>query len=161
MDINTDFYSLPNNASLFKEEKKAKFPSKLMWGIYALVHPSSPYQNISEDEAKHIVRTDILDDPSFDFGKPEIVELIDKFEKFYLSKSKKLLKNWERKLEERDKFISDLPYNEETYELLDKMMGATSRMWDQYIKIQKMVGSDSEEGVYGDSELSLNERGLI
>jgi hypothetical protein len=161
MDVSTDFYSLPNNASLFKEEKKAKISSKVMWAIYALVHPSSPYHNISEDEAKLIIKADILDDPTFDFDRLDMIELRDKFEKFYLTKSKKLLKNWERKLEERDKFISDLAYNQETYELLDKMMGATSRMWDQYLKIQKMVDSDSEESVYGDSELSLNERGLI
>lgn len=56
--------------------------------------------------------------------------------------------------------MASIPYNADTFELLDKMMAASSRMWDQYMKCLKDV--QVEEGkTQGDSEESLQEKNLI
>lgn len=78
-----------------------------------------------------------------------------------LTKPKRLLAGWERKLEERDAFMHSLPYNEDTYEMLDKMMANTAKMWDQYLTILKKTESEVETTTQGDMELSLSQKGLI
>lgn len=88
------------------------------------------------------------------------VSILDYVEHFILTKPQKYLVQWEKKLEERTQFMASIPYNADTFELLDKMMAASSRMWDQYMKCLKDV--QVEEGkTQGDSEESLQEKNLI
>ena len=64
------------------------------------------------------------------------------------------------KLEERANFIASLSYTADTFELLDKMMSASSKMWEQYLKCLKDV--EAEQGItMGGAQESLSEKGLI
>lgn len=156
-DIWSDFWSDPQLKSIFAVEYGLKYSSKLMWSLMLLEHPDSKYYDLDKDSRKIRVEEDYYKD-TLDLEKYE--DTISKIDDFILTKTKRRLKDWETKLEERDAFIGNTPYNDESYEMLDKMMGATDKMWKQYLAILKLVEEeDSKTG--GDIELSLKERGLI
>lgn len=78
-----------------------------------------------------------------------------------LTKPKRLLAEWETKLEERARFIASLPYNEDTYELLDAMMSKTERMWKQYMNCLDAVAEEEAAATFGGAKESLNEQNII
>lgn len=54
------------------------------------------------------------------------------------------------------------PYDESNYEMLDKMLAASAKMWDSYLTVRKKaVDEESTTHARGDIELSLSERGVI
>ena len=157
-DIFENFYSDSQLKTIFNEEYANKVPSSHMWALVLYSHPESKYYSqlphsrrllIEQDYLKHTLKWD------------EYSETLSKMEDFLLTKPQRLLKGWESKLEERDQFIAALPYNAETYEMLDKMMSSTAKMWDQYFSILKKVSQETDSTSQGDIELSLSEQGLI
>lgn len=73
-----------------------------------------------------------------------------------------MLVRQEKKLEERSDFIDSIPYNESTYEMLDKMMKETKKMWDEYYRVVKDLSEDSDDGTsMGGTQESASERHLI
>lgn len=165
-NIEKSFYQHENHALLFKAEYERGIDSGIMWGIYYLTHPDSEYAALDTASAKAIIKQDIVGTKTkaardFTFDMPLYEDIILKMQNFFLPKPKKLLRNWEKKLEERDDFIASQPYNQDTFEMLDKMMSASSRMWDQYLKVQRAVDNEGTEEIYGDGELSLSEKNLI
>lgn len=121
------------------------------------IHPDSKYYSLDDKSRTDLISSDFLS--GFDPGK--YTSTIERTKLFLLTKSQRSLVNWEQKLEERDAFIANIPYSESTYELLDKMMASTSKMWDQYLSILKKVSQEEESSSLGDVELSLSERGVI
>lgn len=72
------------------------------------------------------------------------------------------LNQWRKKLEERDEFINSTPYNASSYELLEKLLGNSKKIWDQYLMAEKEAEKDTNEGsVKGDIQESATELGLI
>jgi hypothetical protein len=88
-------------------------------------------------------------------------ETTERIHKFLVSKVKYLLAGWETKLEERDTFMHSKPYDESTFEMLDKMMSATAKMWDQYLAVRKKALEEDSSTTLGDVELSLSDQGII
>jgi len=80
--------------------------------------------------------------------------------KFFLTKPEQYLVAWEQKLDERQEFIASKPYDHSTYEMLDKMMSNTDKMWKQYMTCLKDV-QEEESLLEGGSQESLNEQGVI
>lgn len=158
LNVNKDFYSENNNDLLFKEEKDNKVPSKVMWALALLTHEESPYYSLDLSNKQALIKGDYLEDNSFDFSRYDNV--IGKMERIYLSKPKRYLRQWEEKLEERNEFIASKSYNENTYEMLDKLLAQTDKLWSQYLKIRKAVESE-DSTTLGDIEESLSEKGLI
>lgn len=154
-DIYSDFYADPQMKLLFG---KYELPSEVMWALMLYAHPDSQYDSMDSATKKVLIETDYLQRtlPWDDYA-----EVISKIYELSLTKTQRLLKNWETKLEERDAFIADIPYNAETFEMLDKMMGATSKMWDNYLAILKKASSEADSQTQGDVELSLSEKGII
>lgn len=149
-DLTDDFFSL-NPA--FKTEFKP-YSSEEMWAVSILEHKDSPYSNFSRREKLDVI--------SQTFKNVEVSEeLIDKFNSITLSKAQKFLKSWERKLEEREDFIASLEYNEDTFEMLDKMMSSTEKLWKQYLSILKQVEQEADSETLGGQEESLSEKGII
>jgi len=128
-----------------------------MWAAMLYIHPDSKYYSLDDKSRINLIASDYYDE----FLPEKFRDTIEKTKLFLLSKAQRSLVNWEQKLEERDAFIANIPYSESTYELLDKMMASTSKMWDQYLAILKKVQSEDETHAQGDTELSLKERGVI
>lgn len=57
-----------------------------------------------------------------DSGQAMDIELVANL---VLTKKRRLLYSWEKKLEEREDFLAAIPYGVDSYEMLDKMMGGT------------------------------------
>ena len=135
-------------------------PSSHLWAIALYIHPESKLFNESPSSRKSLILKDFLhNDPTFSFEK--YAPLIEVFKEKILTKNQRLLSTWEHKLHERDAFIDSLPYNQETYEMLDKLMASTPKMWEQFLKIQSLVEKDKEETTFGDREESLAEQAII
>jgi len=96
-------YKIPFNR-LYSEDKskKKEESSKIMWSIALLESDKSPYKEASKDERIKLIKDDYY---SPDWNN--ITEEINLFVNLNTSKAKKKLRNWEEKLEERDKFIAD------------------------------------------------------
>lgn len=154
-DIYSDFYADPQMKLLFG---KYELPSNIMWALMLFAHPDSQYDSMDNSTKKTLIETDYL---QHSISWDEYSEIISKIYDHSLTKTQRLLKNWETKLEERDAFIADIQYNAETFEMLDKMMGATSKMWDNYLAILKKASSEADSQIQGDVELSLSEKGII
>jgi hypothetical protein len=55
--------------------------------------------------------------------------------------------SWDKKMKERDDFIDKTPYDSSSFDMLDKMMGATFKMYQQYqtIKSQLDLEQDTDD----------------
>lgn len=155
-ELQSDFYSTdPQFPTIFKEEYDSKVPSKHMWALMLYVHPDSKYFTLDTKSKQSLIKSDYLQDPSFDFST--LSSTIIKIENFLLTKPQRLLRSWEIKLEERDLFISNLPYDASTYDLLDKMMEKSHKMWKQYKEIYDDFLKGEESRTQGDVQESLIE----
>lgn len=153
----------PEVFSEFYESDKSKDKidsSKIMNALYLLLDSGSKFRELPEKERKVLIQKDYLKDEKFNFDKYK--HLQDFYLKLTSSKAKKLLRNWELKLEERDEFIASLKYDEQTSVILDKMMAATKGIWDQYLSILNEVEKEEGHGsVKGGGVESLSESGRI
>lgn len=156
-DIFSDFYADPQLRLLFSEEYNT-VPSNIMWALLLYTHPDSKYSSQSDSTKQTLIEKDYLKS-ALDWASYS--HTIDKILSYLLTKSQRLLSQWERKLEERDAFIHSLPYNEDTYEMLDKMMANTAKMWEQYLSILKKASQEVDSQTQGDLELSLSQKGII
>lgn len=128
------------------------------WACLLYVHPGSAFSQLEFKDKVEIFRADY--DKDFDPTLANYAAAIDLLTKLILSKKQKFLIDWEMKLEERANFIASLSYTADTFELLDKMMSASSKMWEQYLKCLKDV--EAEQGItMGGAQESLSEKGLI
>lgn len=134
-----------------KSKNKTESSNKL-WAIAFFADPSSKWRNLSKpDKIKYITEDFIIERKlKFDLESEEAKKLIEKWQVFVLNKNKNLMQGWEDKLEERTEFIKSHKYSADTYEMLDKMMGGSKKMWDEYLRILKDVSEDS-----GDEGLSM------
>lgn len=151
-------YLNPELKLIFQEEFDASLPFQVIQAIYLLFHPKSEFYALPLKDKVTLVERDFLKAP-LDLEK--LKDTVEKFKKFILTKAQRSLLNWEEKLEERDLFMASKSYDDDTYEMLDKMMMQTSKMWDQYSSILKAFSQESESQVRGDVEESLVEKGLI
>jgi hypothetical protein len=154
----TDFWlANPGYKVPFKDLVNKKDSSKIMWCIALLVSDKSPYKEALEKDRKQLIETDYFK-PKWEDYKEEI----KLFESLNYSKVKRQLNNWQLKLEERDEFMAQTKYDENTYEMLDKMMASTDKMWKQYLSIMEEVNKEDNEGITrGGEEESASEKGLL
>lgn len=157
LNIDQDFWT-PERQILYKDEFQNNVESKVMWSLYLIHHPESEFYDLDLSSKQSIVASDYLGDTAFDFTL--YAETVQKILTSSLSKPKRSMYNWELKLEERDAFIASVPYNSDTFEMLDKMMSQTDKLWAQYFSIKKQMEKD-EGTALGGSEESLSDKGII
>lgn len=159
-DLDADFWtSNPELKVMFRSFYDAEVPSSHMWAVALYTHPKSKLFNESPATRRQIIAKDYLQDENFDFSQLE--PLIAEFKKSLLTKAERLLSNWEMKLHERDELISSIPYSAETFEMLDKMIDKTPKMWQQYNAILEALEKENATRTEGNLEESLTEKGLI
>jgi len=144
----------PDNSS----SKEAS--SKLMWAIALLVHPSSDFADLGDLERERFIKEDYLKQDDFSFESPEIIELIEKFSDHCITREQRFLYNLGKKLDERDRFLANIPYNEGTFDLNEKALKSTKDIMGQYLTIKSMVSQQDSE-TYGAIVESATEKGDI
>lgn len=69
---------------------------------------------------------------------------------------------WSKKLEERDLFMHSTPYDEGTFEMLDKMIGNHDKIWRLFREAGKALNSKTElERTRGNVIESESSQGII
>lgn len=155
-DLHSNFYDTdPQFPLIFKEELAENVPSKHMWALLLYTHPDSQYFNLDTKSKENLIRTDFLEDSSFDFTTYEAT--IAKIENFLLTKPQRLLRSWELKLEEREDFLKNIPYDATTFDMIDKMLEKSYKMWKQYKEIYDAFLKEEESRTQGDVQESLIE----
>lgn len=141
IDLKQDFFKMYPNLKIAFREVISNFThqeklSKVMWTIVLLFHPISEYYELPfARRVEHVLTKYIKYNGDYDKFYATHKLAIETFKEFCVTKAQKALMNWEKKLEERDAFINSVPYNAETFEMLDKMMSSTDKMWTQYKKV--------------------------
>lgn len=162
--------------NLYKKDKsKAKAQSsKLMWAIaiYCDSNEENPWRNLAEAEKKELIAEDFLNDPKFNWEHPEIIELINTYDKYCLTVAERHLKDLQNKALERGEFIKKVPYSLDTYEdgkvlkgtaaQLDTMIVNSIKLFQQLEAIEAQIYKEKAEGVgRGGATESASEKGLI
>lgn len=154
------FFSIFEKLYSDDKSKNKEESSKLMWAIFLYCDPfKSKFARLyQEDKIKEIQLYYLKFNPELDEQKI----LIEKYQSLLMSKSKKLFKAWEDKLEERETFINKSSYTEDTWEMIDKMMASTAKMWEQYNTIKElMIEDETKTKIKGGRKESKSERGEI
>lgn len=131
--------------------------SHLMWALYLLEDAQSEFSDMLRDEREQQVKENFLQDSMFDLST--IDHLREEYKRQCMSANERLLANWKRKIEERDKYILDLEYNIANADNLDTRLTKSKAIWDQYLSVEKQVIKEREEGRnWGDYQESAIEK---
>lgn len=156
-----DFFQANPQLEVAFSYMKDKYPetySKIMWSIALDRHPKSIYRNLDSQERRNFIEKEYT---GFKVEWDKEEDTVDLFTKLALTKKEQFLVAWEDKMEERQLFMTSMPYNETTYELLDKMLSSTDKMWKQYLSCLKDVSDEDQEKTQGNFMESPSELGLI
>lgn len=154
-----DFFSVYPEFKI-KEPFSGK-ESEPCWAAVYMYSDSSPFRKLPEEE-----RLDILKDEYFGnikrFSKflREAKEVIHKLEE---SPARRHLRSWESKMDEKSKYLDEIPYNSETYKDIDTMLLNNDKIFKTYFNILKDLQKEEETDgkLKGDSEPSLSDTGEI
>lgn len=65
-------------------------------------------------------------------------------------------------MDEKSEFMKSLKFDEDNYEILEKLVTSNTKLYAEYDRILKVLESDAEDGVTkGGGEESAAEKGLI
>lgn len=157
------------------KSKNKKSSSKLMWAIALLVDPNeaNPWKNVGIHDKYKLIAEDFLEDKDFNWEHNEIQDLIEEYKERCLTIAEKQLIRFEKKLVQRGDFIDKTDYSLDTYDdngrvikgtadQLDKMMVATSKIYDQLESIKaKILKENSEGSLRGGAAESASESGEL
>jgi hypothetical protein len=149
------------------EEDKSKHKthsSRLMYGLVFLVDPSpeNKFYNLTEVDKKYLIAQEIFGNKEFNWEDEKIEALIRHIEDFVLTPAKRSLRNWKKKLEERDQMLAEIKYSLENATELDKILAQTDKLYSQYERVAKALEVENQESkVRGGRQLSLSDKGEI
>lgn len=167
LDVNMNFWEanpqikyISPFAELYNEDKsKGKNKSsQTMWAIALYSDPvKSKLYRIPPKERKQEIEKNFIKG-EFDWE----TDLLKAYEENLMTAAKRNYKRWGDKLTERDAYIAETEYNEDTYKMLDDMMAKTAAMWRQFEELKAIL--EEEEAVQktrGNVKESAREEGLF
>jgi hypothetical protein len=182
-EINSMFYLFFKELKDEDASKNKEVSSIKMWCISMMGADTSPLKNMTQEEKELILRDSFLkahenvilpekvsknkDKASSKseyvnvfkiFDKNLDAPLVERMVNITHSKAKKLLRMWENKLEERQYFINTTPYDKTSYEMLEKIIPPTAKMWQEYYRLKKESEEENEQSVHGGTEESFLEK---
>jgi len=166
-DITGDFWLLNPLIGLippFNELKDEPDSSPIMWAICMIEDPNTYNKLFVFKKAE---RLNWVCKNYLNVEESEFVKNYEKYlngYKYAVLTSKEELEyyEWSKKLEERDMFMHNTPYNEDTFEMLDKMIGNHDKIWKLFREAGKALFSKSElERTRGNIIESESSQGLI
>ena len=158
IDIHSDFYSDPQIKLIHKDEFKRKIPSKVMWALILNCHPKSKFFELDTATRQNLIKKDYLNDNEFNFE--DYSDVTNKILSNLPNTASRFLFTWNTKLNEINDFLASVQYNENTYEMISKIMKDLHPMMKQYKEIYKEF-QNQESTTLGNVEESLSEKGLI
>ena len=160
-EANPAVNSIPEFSDL-KDELGKRKSSTIMWAIAFLLdkNEANVWRNVSEDDLKILVADEFVKDSKFNYNKYE--PQIHAYRRHLMTPAQKLLKDWEVKMEERNKFINSTEYDLDTIAKLDRAMESTGKLWDLYEQIKNKLEKETSEGkLRGGAQESAMEQGII
>jgi len=174
-EANPNFKSI-KEFKLFRDSDKSKgkdHSSRIMWAIALLCDKNieNTWRNTPEEEAKPLLAEDLIGIK--DFNWDSISDLVYIYETRVLSLPEKDLRNFEKKLHERQQFIDNTKYTLDSFDdngkpvkgtagQLDKMLADTNKIYAQLQELKAIYEKAEEEGhVRGGREESASEQGII
>ena len=149
--------------------------SRIAWCVKLIWDRKSIYYGLPEtgpDNKIDLVFEDFFGDSKY-YGKntEKILALRDFYIKLYDTPAIRSLRNLEKKMQERDDFLRDTPYDMGergdrgylygTVDTLDKMMANTKKFYDQYEESRKAVEQEEQQSTKGDVTQSLSDQGAM
>lgn len=180
-DLNPQWKSFGIIKDLYKKDRSARKnkSSMVMWVISGLEDPQSNYSGMPDDEDSRqgkyqSISADLMGDPTWwNKNKDTMQAYLDLYTNTLYTPALRSLRAWEAKLKERDRVFADTEYLigitdangklvGSNVEILDKMFERTTKIWDQYFKIQELLeGEGAGSNVKGGSMESLGDTGGI
>src|SRR5690606_25229769 len=146
---------------LYKSDKSRnkESSSRVMWYVALTTDPGSRYYNLPIEEKHLVLGLDYMEDEKYyEKHQKKLDQLIEDYKMTILTPAQRHLLEWDKKIDERSKFINNLPYNLETYEDLDKMMAKTQKVYDILKKIKEDLSREEGDGQgKGGQQKSLND----
>lgn len=154
---------IPEQFSNFKvidKSKNKEDSSKIMWAIALLLDPDSKFKRLKLQDKKNLIAKDFLKNEKFEWIKYK--HIMDFYEKLMLTPAQRQLMIWEQKLDEKTQFMSDTTYDEDTAELLEKLLGSNSKLFGELERIKEQLEREDEGGIVKGGALeSAVEKGEI
>jgi len=158
--VNPQLCAVDPLATLYNGDKSKdkSDSSKIMWAIALVFDIESKYFNIPLDDRKKIIARDYLKNDKFDFNKYK--EYIEFYEKLTLTPARRHLIIWNNKLDEKTTFLEGLQYNEQTAELIEKLLISNTKLYAELERISEELVKEGDSGIVkGGSEESISEKG--
>jgi len=147
--------------NFFKSDKSRdkKESSTIMWGVALFTDFDSKFRQLGKKDRQDLICNDVYKDNKFNW---KLVEpLIDAWEIFKPVAVRQMMQ-WERLMSEKDTFLSTLKYDEETAEMIEKLLLSNSKLYKEYEDITSRLIQDGNEGqMLGGGIESLSEKGEI
>lgn len=123
----------------FSDFKKKRNSSKIMTAIYMIWDPASKINKSGMAEADVIkdINSTYLGKEDFDWSG--YTHVIDAFKDKCISPSQRLLKDWERQLEELDKMLDNWGWDPKTAKDKMTILKEKKTVWDDYLEIKAKV----------------------
>jgi len=150
--------------------------SKLSWCIVLIWDKKSKYYNMPEtgkDSKVNLIFTEYYGDSKYySSNKAKVTELKEWYLKCNETLAMRTLRGILEKLEERDKFLRNTPYDDPVSEFnenygvsdwakridtIDKMLANTDKIYTLYDKARTVVEKEEQSSTKGDATLSLSD----
>lgn len=146
-----------------KSKNKNK-SSKVMWSVALCtdMHQDNIWKTYKLAEKQALIKEDYLEDKNFDWEHETIIELIETYTSFCMTKLEKDLVSWENKLEQRSTFLNDEPYTMDNAKELDVVFLNSEKISIMISNIREKISEESDKGqMKGGATESLSEQGEI
>jgi hypothetical protein len=181
-ELNPQFKTMSPFSELHKKDRKRTKldSSKDMWFVSGILDKKSNYSDMEEDPEKPFgqyrqISRDLSHDENWLYDNYDRLRpYFEAWERFAITPAWRLMLTWEKKMKERDRVLSETPYEVgvtdergrlvgSNVEILDKMFERSPKLWDQYIKTKELIEAEGAEGgvVKGDSVASASDLGEI
>ena len=149
-ETNPQFTAINPFKKLYKGDKSKgkKDSSDLMWAIALIYHPKSDLYYVENKEV--IIAKDRLDIPEADIDNfwEKRQDIVDAFIDCSLTQAEKSLLSWEKRLRQRDAFLSEQTYTfgytdadgveyRDNTKSFDDMQSKTAKFYEEFFKIRK------------------------
>jgi len=150
-DIDVNFWDNNTQLKLVKafneiweedKTKKKKNSSQIMWAIALCYDPESKYIKWTEEDRRKLVEDDFIHG-KIDWRKYE--NAIKTYIGLYTTQAERSLMVWEKKLKERDDYLTSKKYSEvdlKDAKALDDLLANTPKLYSQYNMILEQLDEE-------------------
>ena len=134
-ELKSDFYSINPQLKLFYQKYDKEFTSDMLWGISLMIDFDSKFISLPFEDRLDLVSSELKVSRKI---LERYVNLIENdYQNTFEAVEMKVLRNWQKKMRERDDFLGNTPYDLDNVDTLDKMMANTKKLYDDLERVKK------------------------